>query len=84
MISFVTWRKSGVTDHYALDDLHALHLARRAVGNLNLTKKPDVSLTEPEDPLYPADDIYGIVGDNVKKTYDIREVSFIWARPRLL
>jgi len=66
--------KSGVTDHYALDDLHALHLARRAVGNLNLTKKPDVSLTEPEDPLYPADDIYGIVGDNVKKTYDIREV----------
>jgi len=66
--------KSGVTDHYALDDLHALHLARRAVGNLNLSKKPDVSITEPEDPLYPADDIYGIVGDNVKKTYDIREV----------
>jgi len=69
--------KSGVTDHYAVDDLHALHLARRAVGNLNLVKKPDVSLTEPEEPLYPADDIYGIVGDNVKKTYDIREVSFV-------
>jgi len=66
--------KSGVTDHYAVDDLHALHLARRAVGNLNLVKKPDVSFTEPEEPLYPADDIYGIVGDNVKKTYDIREV----------
>ena len=29
----------------------------------------------PEDPLYPADDIYGIVGDNVKKNYDIREVT---------
>ena len=66
-----------MTDHYAVDDLHALHLARRAVGNLNLVKKPDVSLTEPEEPLYPADDIYGIVGDNVKKTYDIREVSFV-------
>ena len=73
----ISYRKSGVTDHYAVDDLHALHLARRAVGNLNLVKKPDVSLTEPEEPLYPADDIYGIVGDNVKKTYDIREVSFV-------
>lgn len=66
--------KSGVTDHYALNDLHALHLARRAVGNLNLVKRPDISLAVPEDPLYPADDIYGIVGDNVKKNYDIREV----------
>ena len=66
--------KSGVTDHYAVDDLHALHLARRAVGNLNLVKKLDISLAEPEEPLYPADDIYGIVGDNVKKNYDIREV----------
>nr|CAH0101503.1 unnamed protein product [Daphnia galeata] len=66
--------KSGVTDHYAVDDLHALHLARRAVGNLNLVKKPDISLAQPEEPLYPADDIYGIVGDNVKKNYDIREV----------
>ena len=47
------------------------------MGNLNLSKKPDVSITEPEDPLYPADDIYGIVGDNVKKTYDIREVRSI-------
>lgn len=69
--------KSGVTDHYALNDLHALHLARRAVGNLNLIKRPDVSLAETEEPLYPADDIYGIVGDNVKKNYDIREVKFI-------
>ena len=71
----VTIRKSGVTDHYAVDDLHALHLARRAVRNLNLVKRPDVSLTPPEEPLYPADDIYGIVGDNLKKTYDIREVG---------
>lgn len=57
-----------------MDDLHALHLARRAVGNLNLVKQPDISLAPPEEPLYPADDIYGIVGDNVKKNYDIREV----------
>lgn len=58
-----------------MNDLHALHLARRAVGNLNLVKRPDISLAVPEEPLYPADDIYGIVGDNVKKNYDIREVK---------
>lgn len=63
-----------MTDHYALDDRHALHLARRAVSNLNLVKRPDVSIAPPEEPLYPADEIYGIVGDNVKKNYDIREV----------
>jgi len=70
-------RTSGVTDHYALDDRHALHLARRAVGNLNMIKRPDVSLSPPEEPLYPADEIYGIVGDNVKKNYDIREVRLV-------
>lgn len=59
-----------------MNDLHALHLARRAVGNLNITKKPEISIVPPEEPLYPADDIYGIVGDNVKKTFDIREVCF--------
>jgi len=38
------YRKSGVTDHYALDDSHALHLARKAVRSLNLRKKIDVSV----------------------------------------
>ena len=70
-----------MTDHYAVDDFHALHLARRAVRNLNLVKRPDVALTEPEDPLFPADDLYGIVGDNLKKTYDIREVCTIFVFP---
>ena len=36
-------RKSGVTDHYALDDEHALHLARRVIKNLNYKKEPQVS-----------------------------------------
>ena len=66
--------RSGVTDHYALDDEHALHLARRIVSNLNYTKKPDVTLQEPEDPIYSADDLYGIVGEDLKKTFDVREV----------
>jgi len=66
--------RSGVTDHYALDDEHALHLARRVISNLNYVKKPDVRLEEPEDPVYSSDDLYGIVGEDLKKTFDIREV----------
>jgi 3-methylcrotonyl-CoA carboxylase beta subunit len=62
-----------VTDHYALDDKHAIHLARRVISNLNLKKKASVA-SRPEEPLYPADDLYGIVGGNLKKTFDVREV----------
>ena len=165
-------RNSGVTDHYALDDFHALHLARQCIGNLN--RKKDISfvsfffvfhqnwiplwsrhisrartvnprisprglicknefldgglfeggliqgglirawglnrgftvlpadgfvdrpsflqqrilgkstlldflqmnVTESIDPIYPADDLYGIVGDNLKKSFDVREVNY--------
>lgn len=67
-------RKSGVTDHYALDDSHALHLARKAVRALNYKKKLDVTVENTEDPLFPADELYGIVGDNLKKNFDVREV----------
>jgi acetyl-CoA carboxylase carboxyltransferase component len=56
-----------------LDDKHAIHLARRAISNLNLKRKNAVAVT-PEEPLYPADDLYGIVGGNLKKTFDVREV----------
>lgn len=65
---------SGVTDHYALDDEHALFLARRIVSNLNRTKQVQLDRTSVEEPLYPAEEIYGIVGDNLMKTYDVREV----------
>ncbi|XP_013999034.1 methylcrotonoyl-CoA carboxylase beta chain, mitochondrial isoform X2 [Salmo salar] len=67
-------RKSGVTDHYALDDSHALHLARKAVRNLNYTKNIQVTTEPPEDPLYPAEELYGIVGANLKRNFDVREV----------
>ncbi|XP_013773386.1 methylcrotonoyl-CoA carboxylase beta chain, mitochondrial-like [Limulus polyphemus] len=67
-------RRSGVTDYYAQDDLHALHLARRIAANWNKMKKPNVTFTEPEDPIYPADDLYGFVGDNLKRTFDVREI----------
>ncbi|XP_017383090.1 methylcrotonoyl-CoA carboxylase beta chain, mitochondrial [Cebus imitator] len=67
-------RKSGVGDHYALDDHHALYLARKVVRNLNYQKKLDVTIEPSEEPLFPADELYGIVGTNLKRTFDVREV----------
>ncbi|CAF1330209.1 unnamed protein product, partial [Didymodactylos carnosus] len=67
-------RRSGVTDYYALDDTHALHLARRVVSNLNYTKQQQVTMKPIIEPVYAADELYGIVGDNLKRTYDVREV----------
>ncbi|KAM5264706.1 methylcrotonoyl-CoA carboxylase beta chain, mitochondrial isoform 2-T2 [Ctenodactylus gundi] len=67
-------RKSGVTDHYALDDHHALHLTRKIVQSLNYQKKPDVTIEPSEEPLFPADELYGIVGANLKRSFDVREV----------
>lgn len=67
-------RTSGVTDHYALDDEHALVLARRVVGTLNRTKKPQLDMRVPEEPLYSSDEIGGIVGDNLKKTFDSKNI----------
>lgn len=65
---------SGVTDHYAVDDAHALHIARRTVANLNYVKVPGVTQAPVEEPIYPTSDLYGIVGEDLKKTFDMREV----------
>lgn len=67
-------RISGVTDHYAMNDAHALGLARRVVKTLNRTKQPAVTLRKPVEPLYPKEDIYGIVPNDLRKPFDIREV----------
>ncbi len=67
-------RTSGVTDHYANDDYHALAIARRIVGNLNRTKRPDVVVRPPVDPRYDPEEIYGIVPADIRKPYDVREV----------
>merc|ERR1719233_722504 len=65
---------SGVTDHYAVDDAHALHLARRCVANLNYVKNPGVTAAPVEEPVYDPADLGGIVGEDLKKTFDMREV----------
>ncbi|CAG0915819.1 unnamed protein product [Notodromas monacha] len=65
---------SGVTDHYAVDDEHAIFLTRRIVENLNVRKRLNVTLRDVEEPLYPADELYGIVGTSLSRTFDVREV----------
>jgi 3-methylcrotonyl-CoA carboxylase beta subunit len=67
-------RISGVVDHLAENDAHALAIARRIVGKLNWQKKPPVSLVEPRAPLYPADELYGVIPTDSKKPFDVREI----------
>jgi 3-methylcrotonyl-CoA carboxylase beta subunit len=67
-------RQSGVADHYATDDGHALAIARRIVGTLNTRKDIDIDLAEPVEPRYAADDLDAIVPTDLRKQYDIREV----------
>ena len=67
-------RKSGVADHYAADDTHALALARRIVANLNTRKNVDIALAEPREPVLDASELEMLVPTDLKKQYDIREV----------
>lgn len=62
-------------DHYALDDAHALHLTRQIVKDLNRQRPMHVNLRKPITiPEHAVDEIYGIVGINLKRSYDVREV----------
>src|SRR4029077_20135830 len=67
-------RVSGVADHFALDDHHALAIARRIVGNLNRAKRVTVEVREPVAPRFDAQEIYGVISADIKKPYDVREV----------
>src|SRR5439155_157215 len=65
---------SGVADHYAQSDLHALAIARAIVANLSSAKDVRLALREPVEPLYPADELHGIIPEDKRKPYDVREV----------
>ena len=67
-------RTSGVTDHYALNDEHALAICRSIVSHLNRRKYIPWNIAEPEPPLYEPDELYGIVPIDNRKSYDVREV----------
>jgi len=67
-------RLSGVADHLAQNDLHAIALARQAVKNLNARKQPPIALIDPVEPLYPAEELYGVIPTDTRKPFDVREI----------
>ena len=67
-------RQSGITDHYAVDDAHALSIVRDIVTNLNRKHDIPVDLREPREPLYDPRELYGIVSTDYRQGYDVREV----------
>jgi 3-methylcrotonyl-CoA carboxylase beta subunit len=67
-------RTSGVTDHYANNDHHALQLVRQSVARLNRVKRVDLDIAPSREPLYPAEDIYGIIPKDTRQPYDVREI----------
>jgi 3-methylcrotonyl-CoA carboxylase beta subunit len=67
-------RVSGVADHLAQNDRHALFIARRIVSNLNRSKPHPVTLTSSEEPLYDPEEVYGVIPTDTRKPYDVHEI----------
>ncbi|ELR04559.1 hypothetical protein GMDG_09070, partial [Pseudogymnoascus destructans 20631-21] len=67
-------RKSGVVDHVAENDEHALEIVRSIVANLNTVKHVDMDVREPRPPAFDPEQLYGIIPDDVRAPYDVREV----------
>ena len=67
-------RKSGVVDHVAENDDHALTIVRDIVSTLQPDRQPDLNLRDPRPPKFDAADLYGIIPDDVRAPYDVREI----------
>lgn len=67
-------RTSGVVDHLAADDTQALAMARQIVAHLNLRRPERVSRQTPRPPLYPAEELYGVLPRDARTPFDVREV----------
>jgi len=67
-------RLSGVADHLAQNDAHALALARQAVAGLNHRKRADMALRAPQPPAYDAQELHGVIPQDTRKPFDVREV----------
>jgi 3-methylcrotonyl-CoA carboxylase beta subunit len=67
-------RRSGVVDHVAVNDEHALEIARAIVANLNTTKRVDMDMGDGAPPAYDPAELYGIIPADVRAPYDVREV----------
>jgi len=67
-------RTSGVTDHYALDDRHALEIARRVVAHLGVAGRAELARREPRPPVHDGEDLLGLIPRDTRTPYDVREV----------
>ncbi|WFU68714.1 carboxyl transferase domain-containing protein [Bradyrhizobium sp. CB2312] len=67
-------RQSGVTDHYAQNDAHAIGIARRIVGTLKPSGRPNLNMHSARDPLFAAEEIYGVVPVDGRKPFDVRDI----------
>ncbi len=67
-------RISGVADHYAQNDRHALAITRRLVGHLNRSKRVALDMAKPREPLHDPGEIYGLLPGDLRQPYDVREV----------
>jgi len=67
-------RTSGVADHYALDDPHALQIARRIVSHFNRVKRVDLDMREAREPAYDPAELHGVIPTDPRKPFDIREI----------
>jgi 3-methylcrotonyl-CoA carboxylase beta subunit len=67
-------RLSGVADHLAQNDVHALALARQTVKNLNAKKQPNIATHAPVPPKYDAQELYGVIPTDTRKPFDVREI----------
>lgn len=72
--AYVHCEVSGVTDHFAENDQHALQITKEIVRNLNIRKKVQLQYQAIQDPLYSSEEIYGIISKDPRVPYDIREV----------
>jgi 3-methylcrotonyl-CoA carboxylase beta subunit len=67
-------RQSGVADHLAQDDTHALAIVRRIVSHLGASRIAELDVHEPVEPLHPAEELHGVIPEDKRKPYDVREV----------
>lgn len=67
-------KQSGVADHYATDDKHALLMARQVISHLNRQKYTLAGYQTPKEPLYKAEELYGLIPTDSRKPFDIREI----------
>jgi acetyl-CoA carboxylase carboxyltransferase component len=72
--AYVHTHVSGVADHFAEDDEHAIQILRDIVANLNITKRILLDVRTPEPPAYDPEELYGIIPSSFREAYDVREV----------